>query len=186
MEKSPANPSDATSAKAAAQDAEDAQARFEAAWIADFREIEDLTRAATIGPPSARQVPLCHRSERPPRARAPHAGWMTVQAGLLTCGSMLCFRLPGQRDAQWLSGKELTAYSCGRSCGFGEASPHSHLAGLATSEPERSHHQGNTGPVNAIRHISYLEPIQMGWPMGWRGIQTTPGREILQGDFIAL
>jgi hypothetical protein len=35
-------------------------------------------------------------AKEPPLARAPHAGWMTVQVGLLTCGSSPFFRLPGQ------------------------------------------------------------------------------------------
>ena len=57
-----------------------------------------------IGGPHPRDKLVArHRSEEPPQARAPHAGWMTVQAGLLTCGSMLCFRLPGLESpvASW-------------------------------------------------------------------------------------
>jgi|SRR5579859_128144 len=78
------------------------------------------------GSPSARQPSSCrHRSEEPPQARAPHAGWMTVQAGLLTCGSMLCFRLPGP-ESPVARGKELTAYSCGRSCGLAALSRKPH------------------------------------------------------------
>ncbi len=56
------------------------------------------------GLPSARQPSSCrHRSEEPPQTRAPHVGWMTIQAGLLTRGSMLRFRLPGPESpvAMW-------------------------------------------------------------------------------------
>jgi len=45
---------------------------------------------------------------------------MTVQVGLLTRGSMPFLRLPGPRPSGTLE-KELSAYSCGRSCGFGLA-----------------------------------------------------------------
>jgi hypothetical protein len=48
------------------------------------------------------KVLLAIAAKEPPQARAPHAGWMTVQAGLLTRGSMPCFRLPGPNAAQWL------------------------------------------------------------------------------------
>jgi hypothetical protein len=71
------------------------------------------------GPSPQKQFSFCHHGEKPPQARAPHAGWMTVQAGLLTCGSPPFSAFPSINYAQWHSEKELTAYSCGRSCGFG-------------------------------------------------------------------
>jgi hypothetical protein len=72
---------------------------------------------------------------------------MTVQAGLLTRGSTLYSAFPGCK-AQWPVGKELTAYSCGRSCGFDQALPHSHVADLAINEPEHGYHPINSGGVN--------------------------------------
>jgi hypothetical protein len=38
------------------------------------------------------------------KARAPHAGWMTVQAGLLTCGSMLRSAFPGKTPVALMEG----------------------------------------------------------------------------------
>src|ERR1700739_2209058 len=64
----------------------------------------------TVLHPRDNLTPCRHRRKDAPQARAPHAGLITVQAGLLTCGSTLCFRLPGQRRAQWPRGTELAAY----------------------------------------------------------------------------
>jgi hypothetical protein len=63
------------------------------------------------------------------------------------------FRLPGENPSGTY-GTKLTAYSCGRSCGFGfalKAAPHSHLADLSTGEPEGAHHPNKSSAVNVAQ-----------------------------------
>jgi hypothetical protein len=95
---------------AAAQDAGNAHLRQSDSRIS--------THAAKAALYPLKQIRIVIAAKEPPQARAPHAGWMTVQVGLLTRGSMPLSAFPGQK-AQWHDGKRLSAYSCGRSCGFG-------------------------------------------------------------------
>src|SRR5262249_53668291 len=101
-------------------------------------------------------------AKEPPRTRAPHAGWMTVQAGLLTCGSMLRFRLPEPlRPSGTMEGSSpptvagavadlaLSMIRKDHAQTTILAAPHSHLAGLSTSQPEHGHVQNDSKTVNA-------------------------------------
>jgi hypothetical protein len=56
----------------------------------------DFTSAATAAP-STRHFQSCHRSERPPHARAPHAGRMTCSGRSPGLRVMTLPRLPGLR-----------------------------------------------------------------------------------------
>ena len=91
-----------------------------------------------------------------PRARAPHAGWMTVQAGLLTRGSMLRFRLPGPfRPSGTMEGSSppTVAGAVADLAWSINQNPRPHRIPNSldhrSSEPERGHHQNDSKTVNA-------------------------------------
>jgi hypothetical protein len=60
------------------------------------RETSNSTCAAAAVPYPQDSSDSVITAKKPPQARAPHAGWMTVQAGLLTCGSSPFSAFPGK------------------------------------------------------------------------------------------
>src|SRR6516225_9581319 len=126
------------------------------------KPFENLDICSQGGPPSAQQIRIVIAAKEPPQARAPHAGWMTVQAGLLTRGSMPLSAFPGPK-AQWHDGERLSAYSCGRSCGFGSGIEKSLTAfpccRSVDRPPERRHDGGRVRDVNAAGGLARLESI---------------------------
>jgi hypothetical protein len=155
-ERSVAKPLLANNAKAATQGARSAYFRR-----TDAKDSENTVKAAL---PSHDKGASCHRSERTaPGART--ARRMDDGSGRSPDSRVDALFPPSRAECCPVAfGRELSAYSCGRSCGFGrrlKASPHSHLAGPSTNEPERGYNRGDIGYVNAAGRVPYLESLRM-------------------------